>query len=127
MHEFSLATALIKQLEKVAGEHQLARVLAADVVCGVMQQVMPEALQVAFEAASVGTVAEGAKLTIVEERLIVRCRNCGAKHPAEVDNLVCPVCLLADAEILAGRDIVLQSILGEGSANAEPTHRGGES
>ena len=88
MHEFSLATAMVEQLERIAVENGLTRIDDVNVLCGVMQQVVPEALQIAFTAASAGTVAEGAKLTIAEERLIVRCRNCGAKHPAEVDNLV---------------------------------------
>jgi hydrogenase nickel incorporation protein HypA/HybF len=113
MHEMSIATALLEQLRRIAAEQQAARIVEVEVHCGVMQQVVPESLQLAFEAASTDTLAAGARLKIVETGLAARCRSCGEQFEAAIDNYLCPRCRTADVEIVAGRDIVLRSVVCE--------------
>ncbi len=111
MHEMSLASSLITQLEQIAIEQNAVRIVEIDLVCGEMQQVVPEAMVLAFEAVAEGTVAEGARLHLSEQRLAAVCRSCGQRYKPEIDNFLCPHCAHADAEIVAGRDIVLQSVV----------------
>lgn len=113
MHEMSIATHLMDQLERIAAEQNVVRITEVEVHCGVMQQVVPEALELAFEALSGGGVAAGADLRIVEEPLRVRCRLCGAEFAAELDDMVCRACQDADVEVLTGKDIVLRSVICE--------------
>lgn len=113
MHELSIASAMMDQLLRIAGEQRARRITEVEVVCGVMQQVVPEALELAFEALSADTPAAGATLRIVEEPLEVVCRLCGTRFEAEIDDYLCRRCNAADVEIVAGRDIVLKTVVCE--------------
>jgi hydrogenase nickel incorporation protein HypA/HybF len=106
----SIAMGLMESLLDVATEQRARRILEVEIICGVMQQVVPDALQLAFEAVTQNTIAQGARLKIVEEAISVRCRACGQQYAAAIDNYRCPLCSQADAEIVAGRDIVLRSV-----------------
>ena len=113
MHEMSIATALMTQLEAVAVQERAVRIVEVTVVCGAMQQVVPEALDLAFEAVIEGTIAEGAALTIEEEELSARCRTCGHAYRPTVEDFLCSKCQSADAELTSGNDIVLKSVICE--------------
>ncbi len=113
MHEMSMAMAMMNQIERIVEEQHAVRVTAVEVVSGVMQQIVPEALQAAFEAAAAGTVAAGAALTIEEEGLVARCRACERRFEPIIDDFLCPECGLADVELVAGRDLVLRSVVCE--------------
>ncbi len=110
MHELTLATALVERLLRIAAEHRATGVVSVEVRCGVLQQVEPEALRLAFDALVRETVAQGAALRIVSEPPAARCRACGRAFAPRLDDYVCPDCGRADAEVLAGRDVVLQSV-----------------
>jgi hydrogenase nickel incorporation protein HypA/HybF len=113
MHEMSIAASLVRELLGIVAERPGLRIVEVELHCGVMQQVVPEALRWAFEAASAGTPAQGARLKIVEQELAARCRGCGRDFAATIDNYQCPGCGRADVDLLAGRDIVLQSVVCE--------------
>ena len=113
MHELSLAQELVHQLERLAAERGIARFTEVIVRCGAMQQVVPESLALAFEVLTPDTPAAGAKLKIVAEPIRARCRACGSSFEAAIDDYTCPACARADVEIIAGRDLVLQTVTGE--------------
>ena len=111
MHEFSIAAALVAQLQDVARAQRATRIVELELRCGVMQQIVPECLQLAFEAVSADTLVAGARLKIVEETVVARCRACGLEFQAAIDNYLCTRCQTADVEIMAGRDITLRTVV----------------
>jgi hydrogenase nickel incorporation protein HypA/HybF len=115
-----IATSLMEQLERIAAAERAVRIVEVEVVCGVMQQVVPEALQLAFEAVTAGTLAEGAALAIKEEAMAARCRVCGRTYAPRIDDYLCPECGQADAELTAGQDIILKSVVCETDGEARP-------
>ncbi len=124
MHEFSLASELVDQLLRIAAERRVVRFKEVLVRCGVLQQVVPEALAQAFEALSQDTPLAGAALRIESEPLTARCRECGTEYGcAAVDDYSCPRCRQANVEFLAGRDMTLQSVTAE---IEDPTHEPAE-
>jgi len=110
MHEMAIASALVEQLARIARENNATRITAAEVHCGILRQVVPEALELAFAAASAESPAAGAVLKIVEQPIVARCRSCQRIFEAAVDNFLCPACQTADVELLAGQDIILQTV-----------------
>jgi hydrogenase nickel incorporation protein HypA/HybF len=110
MHEFSLASALVDQLLRISAAHAGGRITEVEVACGVMQQVEPEALRLAFAAVTADTPAAGARLVLTEEQLVAECRQCSVRYDASIDDLRCPKCGVAYCAILAGRDVILRSI-----------------
>ncbi|MFW6163985.1 MAG: hydrogenase maturation nickel metallochaperone HypA [Planctomycetota bacterium] len=117
----SIALALVEQLESVAAEHQAERIVAVSVRAGVLRQIVPEALEMAFETAAEGTCAEGATLELEIAPAIARCRRCGHRFQPELDSFLCPRCEQADVEIVEGEDIVLTSITAE-QPEGTPSH-----
>ncbi|MCK4341101.1 MAG: hydrogenase maturation nickel metallochaperone HypA [Phycisphaerae bacterium] len=113
MHEMSIAADMMDQLLRIADEQHAVRIVEVEVICGEMQQVVPEALQLAFEAVTVDTPAAGATLKLSEERMVANCRSCGQRFEPAIDDFLCPHCSAADAELIAGQDIVLKSVVCE--------------
>ena len=110
MHEMSIAIQLIGQIENIAAENSAERVEAVEVEVGAMEMIVPEALEMAFEAAAEGTVAEGARLNIEEVATRARCGECGRQYTPTVASYVCPACGKAIPEILSGKGIILKSL-----------------
>lgn len=110
MHELSIATELIRCVLAAAEQHGARRVESIDVEVGPMQQVVVEALEMAFEIVSEGTIAEGASLHVTKTALTATCRECGHAFEPSLDNFLCPQCGQADVDITAGNDIVLTSL-----------------
>ena len=113
MHEMTLAQSLLDKVLTVAGEHHADRVTEVSVALGVMQQVVPEALELAFQALTEGTIAQSAQLHQQETPIRAQCRSCGTPFPADLDTFQCPNCGRADVAILEGNDIVLNSVVCE--------------
>jgi hydrogenase nickel incorporation protein HypA/HybF len=115
MHEMSIATALLAQTLS-AVEANLSPlptvpcVEEVEITVGLLQQVVPEALVMAWNAAAEGTLAAGARLRIIETQPEAKCRQCGAAFEPAVDDFLCPLCGQADVEIVAGNDIILSAV-----------------
>jgi hydrogenase nickel incorporation protein HypA/HybF len=110
MHEVSLVSALVDQMQKTADENHLTAIDEVEVEIGCLRQVIPEVFRTAFESVTKGTLAEGADLKIKEIRAEARCRSCDQVYEPTSDDFTCPSCTRVDVEILKGDSIVLKSI-----------------
>ena len=106
---------LVKQVEAVAAENGMVRVEEVFVTAGALRGIVPEALEMAFEAASAGTRAEGARLELKTVQPRARCRRCGQEFGIEIDNFLCPGCNHADVELIEGNEIILATVTGQGA------------
>jgi hydrogenase nickel incorporation protein HypA/HybF len=113
VHEAGIAEAVIDQVRELAKANALVRVTAVALAIGVKRLVEPESLRLAFELASEGTVAAGARLEIAEVPLAARCRACGESYAPTPRDFRCPACQRAEPDILAGDDIVITSVSGD--------------
>lgn len=111
MHELPIAIEIVRQAVEVAGKHEADRIEEVEVQVGAMRQIVSEALEMSFAAASEGTLAEGARLRVIEEKVVAVCRYCECLFLPEPDNFMCPRCGRADARIVAGNDIILKSVV----------------
>ena len=110
MHELSIAESLLAIVEKTAAEHGVTRVRRLRLVIGALGNVIPEALEFAFEVAGRGTVAEGAQLEIVPVPVTVRCNACRAETELEDFAFVCVACGSVDVDVVRGNELYLDSI-----------------
>ena len=97
MHEMSLVVSLLDIVRQEMEKHPSGRLAAVRLRCGVLANVVPEALSMAFEVQTSGTVFEGARLELHEEPLCLCCGGCGREFaPASVSPAaifsVCPGC-----------------------------------
>jgi hydrogenase nickel incorporation protein HypA/HybF len=103
---------IVEQAVQAARAHGATRITEIEVEAGMLQQVVPEALQTAFEFAANDTPAQGATLHLTESPPEARCRACGHHFEPTIESFsfLCPVCKHADVEILAGNSITLLSV-----------------
>jgi hydrogenase nickel incorporation protein HypA/HybF len=107
MHELSIAEAIVGVAERHAAGR---RVHAVDVRVGRLRQVVPSALEFAFELTTSGTCLDGAVLRIEDVPVTGRCLGCGADGPLERFPLACGECGGLDVEITAGEELLVDSL-----------------
>ena len=107
MHELSIAEAVVD----VAVRHARGRPVAAvELRVGHLRQVVPSALEFAFELVAQGTVVEGAELAIEEVPAAGRCRRCGVESELNGFPLACVACGGVDLELLRGEELLVDAL-----------------
>jgi hydrogenase nickel incorporation protein HypA/HybF len=107
MHELAIAESLVAIAERHAAGRRVSRV---EVAAGHLRQVVPAALEFAFELVAQGTVLEGAELVIVPVPAAGRCRACGAESRLDGFPLACVHCGGWDVEVTAGEELRVESL-----------------
>ncbi|MDX6697179.1 MAG: hydrogenase nickel incorporation protein HypA/HybF [Solirubrobacteraceae bacterium] len=107
MHELSIAEAIVGVAERHAAGR---RVYAVDVRVGHLRQVVPDALEFAFELTTHGTALEGATLRLEEVPASGRCRACGAESVLPDFPLTCRACGGLDVEVTGGEELLVDSL-----------------
>lgn len=64
MHEFSLMADLLRKIEQLAKDAKTDKVTGVKVKLGALSHITPDHFREHFEAAIVGTIAEGATLDV---------------------------------------------------------------
>ncbi len=107
MHELSLATALIGELEGILEKERGQRICSVTVEIGALSGVVAEPMAFAFPMAAEGSRVEGAELIIEERALELKCRACGHESMPEDPFPICVDCGSTDVDVLAGRDFMI--------------------
>lgn len=110
MHELSLIASVFDVLEENARAHGAARVTKVVLQVGRMSGVVPDLLESAFDTYKQGTLAEGARLEIVDVPVRLRCSDCGGEAAREDSDFSCAACGSRRVEIVAGRELVVERI-----------------
>ncbi|MFA5139913.1 MAG: hydrogenase nickel incorporation protein HypA [Elusimicrobiota bacterium] len=129
MHEWALAEAVLRSAEEVARKEGLSRIDELVVRMGELQQIDPESFDFALRQTLGKT-----KVRIEKESAVFRCRPCGREWsfadarkamPADEAEFVhfvpemahtylrCPKCSSPDFEIVRGRGVWLDRVVGE--------------
>jgi len=107
MHELAIAEAIVAIADRHARGRPVARV---EVAVGHLRQVVPSALEFAFELTARGTAVEGAELALRVVPAGVRCRSCGAVSEQDGFPLGCRSCGGWDVEVVAGEELQVESL-----------------
>lgn len=95
MHELSLMASVMDIAQEELTRHGATRLTLLRIRHGILDQVQPDAMRMAFEVMTAGTPHEGAKLELVEEPLRLCCCLCGHSFaPKSRDAMYapCPAC-----------------------------------
>jgi hydrogenase nickel incorporation protein HypA/HybF len=110
VHELSLVASVFDILEEKAREHGAARVTKVVLKVGVMSGVVPDLLESAFDSYKKGTLAEEARLEIVRVPVRLRCPDCSGETAREDTDFSCAACGSRRVEVVAGRELVVETI-----------------
>lgn len=116
MHELGAALELFKVVEEKGKENNLKKVTKVTVKVGEASGIESDFLRHSFlDHIFPGTIADGADLEIVIEKVAEMCKDCETKIDVSKDEPVmkCPSCGSSKFEITGGKDIYVDSIEGE--------------
>lgn len=95
-------------------ENRLSKIGEVHVLVGAMAGVVPELMEKCYRQAISGTILEGSNLIMALQPVVARCLDCGNEYePTKENDYSCTVCKSHHSQIIAGRGIVLQSVIGE--------------
>jgi hydrogenase nickel incorporation protein HypA/HybF len=110
MHEFSVASALLKQVAELAVREGAERITQVRVSVGEFSGVEPELLRLAFEQLIPGSPADGAQVMIEPVSLQAGCRRCETTFAVASFRFQCPECGSPDVRIVQGEELILESV-----------------
>lgn len=110
MHELGLMTGAMSAVEEAATNAGALRVTDITLSVGEMTEAIASALEFAFEALSEGTICEGAALHINMVAPRSRCLECGNEYEHDRFHVACPKCESPFTELIAGREMQIDSI-----------------
>ncbi|MBI5429938.1 MAG: hydrogenase maturation nickel metallochaperone HypA [Nitrosomonadales bacterium] len=102
MHEMSLAEDALHIIEDAAKKQGFKRVRTVWLEIGKLSCVEQEAMRFCFEAVIRDSVADGARLEIVETPGQGRCSQCGGKFQIATLYDACPKCGSYTMQVIAG-------------------------
>lgn len=110
MHEVGIMQGAVLTAEQQARARGATRIHRLRLRIGQLSGVVPEALQFAFEAVSLGTMAEGGSLEIETVPATFWCSRCQFEFPCPELLPECPRCGQMDGELRQGRELELCSM-----------------
>ena len=107
MHELSIAESIVRIAAAYAGDRRICKV---ELKIGHLRQVVPSALELAFELVAQGTPAEGAELEIEEVPAAGVCRRCGTESRVDGFPLRCSRCGELELELIRGEELLVDAL-----------------
>jgi hydrogenase nickel incorporation protein HypA/HybF len=110
MHEFGLMQSVLEDVEATAREAGALRVTEIRLVIGKMREVLPDALDFAFEALAPDTLSAEARLVTTTVAPRSRCSQCAHSFEHDRFHRACPVCDSLATELVAGKELYIDAI-----------------
>ena len=111
MHEMGLISGILESVIPVARDAGASRICSVALRIGDMREVVPEALEFAWEVLrDEDPVTLDAALTFEEVHPHSRCLMCGTEFDHDRFHLRCPACGSAETHLMRGRELDIVSI-----------------
>ena len=111
MHEMGVAMQIIEiATASIPKTMALARVERVNLKVGKLSAIVSDSLRFCFEIAAKDTPLERAELKIDEIPVVAHCNDCGFQWTIEEPVFTCKKCTSGSIELLAGRELDIESI-----------------
>lgn len=110
MHEFAITSSMFALVKEQAERANAGKVTRINLVIGEMSGIVRECVEFYFNYLRKGTLAEDATLSFRMVPANYRCRNCGNTFEFKGFSYTCPSCGGRGVEIIAGEELLLESI-----------------
>lgn len=111
MHEFAICEQLVATvLAELAQLTPPRKLVSVGIAVGGMQQVVPESMEMAFDALTQDTPAAGAKLEMRRTPVVIDCRACNWHGEVRPNLIRCPQCSAGDVAVISGKEMYLESM-----------------
>ncbi len=117
MHEFSIAQDIIEILIQAVEDNRLVKVESITIEAGELRQIVPESLEMGFDALKTEEGSPPAikdcQLNLVIIPQEVNCMDCHCHFYPEELCYICPDCGSINTEVMEGDKLIIKSIEGE--------------
>ena len=110
MHEQSIVESLLSVVLKSAEQNQAERIVTINLVVGDLSGVVEDAVNFYFNFLARETIAAGATINYRRVPVKMRCRDCRNVFEPEHLDLKCPECSGRNLDIIAGRELYVESL-----------------
>ena len=110
MHEVGMMQNILDMAIYQANQNNASKIDLLTINVGELSGVTPEALELAWEVLSPGTIAENAHLEINSIPVVCHCQQCDRDFQPEKYLYECPQCRQISSNIIAGKDLNLVSV-----------------
>lgn len=111
MHELGIVFHIIRTVEQVARQNQVARIRRVTLQLGEVSGVVESYLQDCWKwAAAKSDILPDAVLTVETIPAITLCRACGQQYPTVAYGRTCPLCQSEDTYLLQGREMLIKEV-----------------
>ena len=110
MHELAITNSILDIVLKEAEKAEAQRVGRITMVIGEMTGVVADSVQFYFDFLSKGTPAEEATLSFRMVPIKAQCRSCSKLFETRELDWICPDCGGNSLEIIAGKELFVESI-----------------
>lgn len=110
MHELGIMTSVVESVEQAARDAGAERVTKVSLSVGEMTEAIADALYFSFDVLKEGTLLDSAELAIIMVKPRSRCLECGSEYTHDRFHVTCPVCESPFTELIAGRELAIDSI-----------------
>ena len=107
MHEYHGAVQIIEHAEDLCRARKHNQVNKIQLLIGEASGYFFDVVKGYFEEASVGTVCEGAEVTVKKTALMLRCPNCNELFPKRLLQYDCPICGTPGIPTDAGKEMTI--------------------
>ncbi|MHB0857928.1 MAG: hydrogenase maturation nickel metallochaperone HypA [Anaerolineae bacterium] len=110
MHELAITEDILRVAVRHAEQAGARRIVTINLVIGDLSSVVDDSVQFYFDFASLGTMAEGAKLCFQRVAPRLRCRACGHEFVMRDTDWSCPACQALGGDVVAGREFYVDTM-----------------
>ncbi len=110
MHELSLCEGIVQILESSASAQGFSRVKTVWLEIGALAGVEQSALRFNFEVVTRGTLAEAARLEIIDVPAEAWCLQCGKLVPVQQRFDACPECDSYQLQVTGGDEMKIKEL-----------------
>lgn len=110
MHEMALTEGVLSVLQDESQRQSFSKVKAVCLEIGALSHVEPDAMRFCFEAVMAGSLAEGARLDIVESPGAAWCMKCSHDVAVSARYDACPDCGGYQLQITGGDEMKIKEL-----------------
>lgn len=110
MHELSVTQGIFDIVLKQAEAAHAGKITAINLVIGEMTGVVGDCVQFYMDFMTKGTIAEGARVSVKSVPAQAQCRKCLHIFEIGQSQWTCPECGHRGLEIVAGKELLVESI-----------------
>lgn len=110
MHEYSIVQNLLELCEQNATNHNCSKISKVIIKVGRLSNVEPALLKTAFDTFKDETIASGSELVIIDQKVVIECKNCNKTTELEANEFCCPSCFSYEVKVLDGEELLLMSL-----------------